>query len=118
MNVQFHFFGLNANERMREMVLPDLAQLDRHVSVSSAVVVFDRTCHGGSAFTARAHLAVPGPDIHAEAHDHTLQAAWRKVRQSLEKQISRRKTKQAERLKSNRQQSISSARWSRQGAPR
>jgi len=44
--------------------------------------------------------------------DHTLEAAWGKVCRRLEKQIDRRKTKQAARIKSNRQQPISRTRWS------
>jgi ribosome hibernation promoting factor len=118
MNIQLHFFGLNANPRLHEMVRPHLAQLDRLASISSAVVVLERAFNGGPAFAARVHLAVPGPDIHAEARDQTLQAAWRKVCKSLEKQIERRKTKQAARVKSNRQQLISTIHWSRPAAPR
>ena len=94
MNVQFHVLGLNANRRIKEMVLPYLKQLHRQISISSAVVVLDCTRNGGPPFTARVHLAVPGPDIHAEARDHTLQAAWRKVCKNLEKHIERRKSRQ------------------------
>ena len=94
MNVQFHVFGLNANRRVKELVLPCLAQLQRQISISSVVVVLDRTRNSGPPFTVRVHLAVPGPDIHAEAGDHTLQAAWRKVCKSLNKQIQQRKTSQ------------------------
>ena len=42
-------------------------------------------------------------DIHAEARDHTLEAAWLKVTISLRKQIEQRKRRQEARLKSNRQ---------------
>ena len=87
MNVQFHVLGLNANRRVKEMVLPYLEQLRRQISISSAAVVLDRTRNGGPPFTVRVHLAVPGPDIHAEARDYTLQAAWRKVCTHLKKQI-------------------------------
>jgi ribosome-associated translation inhibitor RaiA len=103
MNVQFHFFGLKANHGSREMVLAGLAQLRRRVSINLAIVVFDRSRNGGPSFAVRVHLAVPGPDIHAEARDHTLQAAWRKAHKNLEKQIDQRKTKQVTRNKSNRQ---------------
>jgi putative sigma-54 modulation protein len=95
MNVQFHFFGINASQRAKEMVLPRLEQLD--ISISSAVVVLDRRRNGGPPFMARVHLAVPGPDIHAEARDHTLHAAWRKVCKDLEKQIEQRKARQVTR---------------------
>jgi ribosome-associated translation inhibitor RaiA len=118
MNIQFHFFGLNSNRQASEMIVPDLVQLHRQVSINSAAVVFDRTRNGGPPFAVRVHLAVSGPDIHAEARDHTLQGAWRKVCKNLEKQIEQRKTKQAARVKSNRQQPISKTRWSRPAMPR
>jgi ribosome-associated translation inhibitor RaiA len=117
MNIELHFFGLNANRRLREMVQPHLAQLQRLVFINSAVVVLERAYNGGPAFAARVYLAVPGPDIHAEARDYTLQAAWRKVCESLEQQIERRKTSQVARVKSNRQQPISTTRWSRPALP-
>jgi len=116
-NIHFHFFGLNLNRRTREMMQPRLVQLQRRAAINSAVVVVDRSHNGGPAFAVRVHLAVPGPDLHDEARDHTLEAAWRKVCQRLEKQIERRKTKPAARVKSNRQQSISRTRWSRPSVP-
>lgn len=94
MTTQFHFFGLNASPRAKDSVLLCLEQLRRHIKISSAVVVFDRRRDNGPPFTMRVHLAVPGPDIHAEARDHTLQAAWRKVRRNLEEQIDWRKSRQ------------------------
>jgi len=117
MKTRFHFLGLNASQRTRALFEPRLAQLQSQVSVDSAVVVVDRSRNGGAAFAVRVHLAVPGPDIHAEACDHTLQAAWRKVCNKLEKQIEHRKTKQASRLKSNRQD-LARTRWSKPAAPR
>ena len=53
------------------------------------------------AFRAFALLAVPGPDIHAEARDHTLEAAWLKVTAALRKQIDRRQIRQEARVKRN-----------------
>ncbi|MCI0539479.1 MAG: HPF/RaiA family ribosome-associated protein [Verrucomicrobiales bacterium] len=114
-NIQLHFFGLNANRRLREMVRPHLSHLQRLASISSVVVVLERA-YGGPAFAARVHLTVPGPEIHAEARDQTLQAAWRKVCKSLERQIEQRKTKQVERVKYRRQQPISITSWSRPAA--
>jgi len=118
MNIRVHFLGLNGNRRLRDMVQPQLAALRRMASISSAVVVLKRQWGGGPRFEAHAHLAVPGPDIHAEARDQTLQAAWRKVCRSLEQQIKRRKSKPAERVKSNLQQPISTMRWGRPMVPR
>ena len=94
MNIQFHIRGLNVSAGSRRWLAQSLEELQKLISISFAVAVLDYTRNGGPPFTARVHLAVPGPDIHAEARDHTLQAAWRKVRQNLEKQIDRRKSRQ------------------------
>ena len=63
-------------------------------------------------------LAVPGPDIHAEAREHTLEAAWLKATASLRKQIEHRKARQLARIKSKREQGIFAAPWSRTGVSR
>jgi ribosome-associated translation inhibitor RaiA len=93
MNVQFHIFGINANRRAKDMVLPCLEQLDRQISISLTVVVLDCTRNSGPPFTVRVHLTVPGPDIHAEARDHTLRAAWHKACKNLKNQIDHRKAR-------------------------
>ena len=90
---QFHFFGLNANSQTREMILPYLKRLDRQISISSAVVVPDHPRNGSPAYAVRVRLTVRGPDNHAEARDHTLQAAWHKVWKNLEKQIGQRQNR-------------------------
>jgi len=56
-------------------------------------------------------LAVPGPDIHAEARDHTLEAAWLKVTAALRKQIEKRKAHQKPRLIGDRQHLLTVSRW-------
>ena len=112
-NVQCHFLGLNDHRRWREMMRPELARLQGLMLVHSAVVVLEHHWNGGPPFVARVHLAVPGPDIHIEARDHTLQAAWRKVCGSVEKEIERRKSRQTSRVKFKRQQPVCKPRWSR-----
>ncbi len=94
MNIQFHIRGLNVSASARRWLAQSLKELRSRISVSLAVAVLDRIRNGGPPFTVRVHLAVPGPDIHAEARDHTLQAAWRKVCKNLKSQIEQRKARQ------------------------
>jgi|SRR5215204_4865207 len=94
MNIQFHTRGLNVSASSRRWLAQSLEELPGYISVSFAVAVLDRTRNGGPPFTVRVHLAVPGPDIHAEGRDHTLQAAWRKACKNLKKQIEKRKARQ------------------------
>jgi ribosome hibernation promoting factor len=114
MRIQFHIRGLNISAGSRRWLEQSLEELRDRISVSFAVAVLDHTRNGGPPFTVRVHLAVPGPDIHAEARDHTLQAAWRKVCKNLEKQIDRRKSRQAARATNSERR----VRKVRRGLPR
>jgi ribosome-associated translation inhibitor RaiA len=97
---------------LRRWLKQPLERLQSLIPVWAAAVVLEHRRDEAPAFRAFALLAVPGPDIHAEARDHTLEAAWLKVTTALRKQTEQRKSKQIARIKSNRQQSISMARWS------
>ena len=77
--------------------------LDRLIPISSAQVVLEHQRNTAPAFCASVDLAVPGPDIHAAARDHTLEAAVLKVARRLEEQIEARKNRQQLRLKSRQQ---------------
>ena len=70
-----------------------LEQLRGLDAISDAAIVLEHQREAAPAFRAYVSLAVPGPDIHAEAHDHTLPAAWLKVTNGLRKQIEQRKSR-------------------------
>ena len=76
-----------------------LEYLDQIIPISLAEVVLERQWHAAPAFSAAVELAVPGPDIHAAARDHTLEAVVLKVAQRLEEQVKARKNRQQLRLK-------------------
>jgi ribosome-associated translation inhibitor RaiA len=118
MKTQFHVRGLNVSVDLRRWLEQPLERLQSLIPVSAAAVVLEHRRDDAPPFRAFALLAVPGPDIHAEARDHTLEATWLKVTTGLRKQIEQRKSKQIARIKSNRHQPISMARWSRGGFPR
>ena len=112
MKIQFRIRGLNANAGLRSWLKQQLERLHSLVPVSTAEVVLEHQREATPGFCAHVHLAVPGPDIHATARDHTVQAAWLKVFKNLKKQIERRKTKQVTRVRTNRQQPAPASRWS------
>lgn len=101
MNIQFYFRGLRVNAGLRQRLQPSLEWLERLLPVAAAVARVEYERDQAPAFRASALLAVPGPDLHAEARDHTLDAAWLKVTASLREQIKRRKSRQEARLKDN-----------------
>jgi len=112
MKTQFRILGLNLNVSSRAWLARQLERLHRLVPVTTAVVVLERQREAAPAFRAHVHLAVPGPDIHAEARDHTLEAAWLKVTNTLRKQMEQRKARQKSGRKEPRRQALTGSRWS------
>ena len=112
MKTQFHIRGLNANAGLRRWLEQSLERLESLISVTAAAIVLEHRRDDAPCFRAFVSLAVPGPDIHAEACDHTLEAAWLKVTTALRNQIERRKTRQQLWRKGNRQHPLTGSRWS------
>jgi hypothetical protein len=112
MNIQFHIRGLNDNSDLRRRLVQPLEQLQNLISINAIAVVLEHRRDEAPPFRAFVSLAVPGPDIHAEAHDHTAEAAWLKVAADLRQQIVGRKGSQQLRRKSRRQHPLTASRWS------
>jgi ribosome-associated translation inhibitor RaiA len=111
MQVQFHARGLNANTEVRCRLEHALEPLQSLAAVSVAAVVLEHRGEDGLPFRAHVSLAVPGPDIHADARAHTLEAAWLTVTESLRKQIEQRQDRRKARAKSKWQTVVSPRRW-------
>jgi ribosome-associated translation inhibitor RaiA len=101
MEIQFHIRGLNVHPAFRRRLEQTLEQSQSLISVTVAAVVLEHRRDDPPAFRAYVSLAVPGPDIHAEARDHTLEAAWLKVATAVRRQIEQRKSRQDARAKRN-----------------
>jgi ribosome-associated translation inhibitor RaiA len=91
MKIQFHVRGLNVNASLRHRLERGLEGLEELISISDAAVVLEHERNNAPAFRVFVLLAVPGPDLHAEARDHTLEAAWLKVTRRLREQIELRR---------------------------
>ena len=115
MKIQFRIRGLNAHATWQDLVMEQLHRLKSLTNIEFAEVILEKQRNSASAVRAHVHLAVPGPDIHAEARDHTLEAAWLKVTTALRQQIERRKSCQQLRHNGHRQHPLTAGRWS--GAP-
>ena len=101
MNVIVRCHGLHAREFWRGLVEAQIKRLQDLVAIASARVTLEWQHEVKPAFRVLAHLEVPGPDFHAEASDYTLQAALLKVVKNLERQIRVRKSRQADKRKTN-----------------
>jgi len=94
MKLRMHYRGIHNNGRLEQLIEQSLLALRRLLPISTAHVVLEQQRDTSPTYRVRAHLAVPGPDVHAEASDHTLPAAWRKLSEKLSHQFQRRKARQ------------------------
>lgn len=103
MKIQYQHHGLTPREATERPLDPHLDRLDSLLPISLATVVLEHQRDAAPAFSASVDLAVPGPDIHAAARDHTLAAVVLKVARRLEEQVEDRKNRQELRLKGREQ---------------
>ena len=113
MKIQYQSLGLGPRAVSHRPLDPHLERLDCLIPISTAQVVLEHQRNATPAFCVSVDLAVPGPDIHAAARDHTLEAAVLKVARRLEEKIEERKNRQQLRLKSRETCRAVSSQWSR-----
>jgi ribosome-associated translation inhibitor RaiA len=101
MKILLRYCGLNARAVWCGLVESQIKKLQGLAAIACAHVTLERQREFAPAFRVQAQLEVPGPDFHAEARDHTLQAALLKVMRSPERQIQSRKGRRADRRKTN-----------------
>jgi len=101
MNVILRYHGLRARAFWQGLVEAQLKRLQDLAAIASARVTLEWQHEVKPAFRVLALLEVPGPDFHAEASDYTLQAALLKVVTNLERQMRVRKSRQADKRKTN-----------------
>jgi putative sigma-54 modulation protein len=111
MKMQLQIRGVKASAELQRWLEEPLERLRGLIPVSAAAVVVEREREAAPAFHAFVHLAVPGPDIHAEAREHTLEAVWLKVVAALRRQVEGRTSRRQARVKSKRQMPPARSRW-------
>jgi len=103
MQIEFHTLGTQADSRLRGEIDSELQVLNELMPITHAHLSLERQHEATPPYQAVATLAVPGPDIHAAARDHTLPAAWRKVAARLREQIEQRRSRHVARKKGRAQ---------------
>ncbi|MEO7165535.1 MAG: HPF/RaiA family ribosome-associated protein [Chthoniobacterales bacterium] len=93
--------GIRAAKGLRALVQQKILILEPMRQIDLAMVRITREEEASPAFCVRAHLVTPGPDLFAEARDHTLAAALGKAMRQLTRGIKARAGKRLTRLKSN-----------------
>ncbi len=113
MNIQYQLRGLHPRTLADHPLDRPIEALGRLILISCARVVLEHQPNTAPAFCVAVDLAVPGPDIHAAARDHTLPAAMTKVIRRLEEQIAARKDRQQRRHKRHEHCRGVASQWSR-----
>lgn len=75
-----------------------LSAIGKSLQIDEARVVIERRLEASPPFHISAHLVTPGPDVFAEAMDHTLRAALLKTVEQIEARIDHKRVKRAGRL--------------------
>jgi len=101
MKIIMRYCGLNARALWQSLVENQLQRLQALAKIASARVTLEWQHEVTPSYRVHAHLEVPGPDFHAEARDHTLNAALNKVIKNLERQIRSRSGRRMARRKTN-----------------
>jgi ribosomal subunit interface protein len=111
MRTTLRYLSLNAQATWHRQVEEQLKHLHSLTAITAADVVLEHQRAAKPAFRVQVRLEVPGPALHAEARDNTLEAALLKATQDLEHQVQARQLRRQERGKSKLQLSAVSSRW-------
>ena len=101
MKLTLRHSGIHPAHRLRAIVQREILTLEPLRQIDEAKVHLTRDHEASPPFRVHAHLVTPGPDVFAEARDHTLAAALGKVMKQLAHAIKVRAGKRLARLKSN-----------------
>lgn len=83
-----------------------LESLADNIVAAHVVLIHDATKKPAQSHCVKVHLAVPGPDIHAEAADEDLYAAIDGVVSKLARQLRKRKTRLVDQKKHKAQKKV------------
>ena len=109
-NIIVRFKGLKPRQVWEQLAERQARRWRTLCSVASAQVTFIWQHGIKPAFKVMVWLEVPGPDFHAEATDHTAQAALLKVGREVERQIRSRNQRRTDKHKTNLQLGLKPAR--------
>jgi putative sigma-54 modulation protein len=82
-----------------------LEALTGEIVAAHVVLIHDEAAKPTDRYSVKVHLAVPGPDIHAEDSAQELYAALDLVVDKLARQLRKRKTKRTDKVRSKAQKS-------------
>ena len=86
-----------------------LEQFAEEIIAAHVVLVHDEAAKPEDRYSAKVHLAVPGPDIHAEESNADLYTALDLVTAKLARQLRKRKTRRTDKSRAKTARSVRAA---------
>jgi ribosome-associated translation inhibitor RaiA len=93
--------NVRSTDALDTWIEEQIISLQPVLQIDVANIILARDDDASPPFQVKAHLVTPGPDVLAEGCDHTLQAAFHKVMESLRGKISSRATRRQKRQKNH-----------------
>ena len=100
MRLNVQHFNIASTDALDSWVEQQILALGQLRQIDEANIKLTRHADSSPAFQVHVHLVTPGPDVFAEGHDHTLQAAFTKVMSQLRDTITSREAKRLRKTKS------------------
>lgn len=101
MKITIRHFDIRSTDALDKVVEEQLLALGLLLQVDEATVRLERNRQASPRFRVCAHLVTPGPDVFAQAQDHTMRAAIDKLVRELHSQLCHRSRRRKLRLKSD-----------------
>lgn len=101
MRLNVRHFNVRSIDRLDAWVERQIIALGTERQIDEANIRLARLADASPAFEVTAHLVTPGPDLFAEARDHTLRAAFTKALVQLRGKMAGRIAKRMRRAESN-----------------
>jgi len=97
MKLTLKHIHVRSTDALDSWVEEQILSLQPVLQIDEANVTLAHDLEASPAFVVKVHLVTPGPDVTAEACDHTFQAAFQKVMVGLRGKISSRATRKQKR---------------------
>ncbi len=97
MKLKIQHQNVRSTDTLDTWVEEQISSLQPSLKIDEADISLNCDTEASPAFHVKAHLVTPGPDVFAEGRDHTLQAAFLKLMESLSDKISHRATNREKR---------------------
>ncbi len=104
MKLTLEHHHLRSTDELDSLIEERILALEPRLQIDEANVSIEHRRESSPAFRVHVHLVTPGPDVFAEASDHTLRAAIEKVTTALEERIGDRIEKRQRRVRGNLQE--------------